>query len=109
MSFDELRDKMAAMMGGRAAEELFIGEISTGASNDLRQATELAKLMVRDYGMSRELGPGGLANPPSPGGGAGGAAADHRGGGGARAGTHPGAEGDLRLTRDRVGCGTSLG
>jgi cell division protease FtsH len=61
MSFDELRDKMAAMMGGRAAEELFIGEISTGASNDLKQATEIAKRMVRDYGMSGELGPVALA------------------------------------------------
>ena len=57
MSLDELRDKMAAMMGGRAAEELFIGEISTGASNDLKQATEIARMMVRDYGMSGELGP----------------------------------------------------
>ena len=56
MSFDELRDKMASMMGGRAAEEIFIGEVSTGASNDLKQATEIAKLMVRDYGMS-SLGP----------------------------------------------------
>ena len=56
MSHAELRDKMAGMMGGRAAEELFIGEISTGASNDLRQATEIARAMVRDYGMST-LGP----------------------------------------------------
>jgi cell division protease FtsH len=56
MSLDELRDKMAAMMGGRAAEEIFIGEISTGAANDLKQATEIARLMVRDYGMS-PLGP----------------------------------------------------
>ncbi|WP_233166225.1 ATP-dependent zinc metalloprotease FtsH [Archangium sp. Cb G35] len=56
MSYDELRDKMASMMGGRAAEEIFIGEVSTGASNDLKQATEIAKLMVRDYGMS-SLGP----------------------------------------------------
>ncbi|MFL5320338.1 MAG: ATP-dependent zinc metalloprotease FtsH [Myxococcaceae bacterium] len=56
MSKDELRDKMAGMMGGRAAEELFIGEISTGAANDLQQATEVAKLMVREYGMS-PLGP----------------------------------------------------
>ena len=61
MSLEELRDKMAAMMGGRAAEELFIGEISTGASNDLKQATEIARLMVRDYGMSAELGPVSLA------------------------------------------------
>ncbi|QRN93569.1 ATP-dependent zinc metalloprotease FtsH [Archangium violaceum] len=56
MSLDELRDKMASMMGGRAAEEIFIGEVSTGASNDLKQATEIARLMVRDYGMS-SLGP----------------------------------------------------
>jgi cell division protease FtsH len=56
MSLEELRDKMAAMMGGRAAEELFIGQISTGASNDIKQATEIARMMVRDYGMST-LGP----------------------------------------------------
>ncbi|WP_224361072.1 ATP-dependent zinc metalloprotease FtsH [Hyalangium versicolor] len=56
MSLEELRDKMAGMMGGRAAEELFIGEISTGASNDIKQATEIARLMVREYGMST-LGP----------------------------------------------------
>jgi cell division protease FtsH len=60
MSLDELRDKMAGMMGGRAAEELFIGEISTGASNDIKQATEIARLMVREYGMST-LGPVALA------------------------------------------------
>jgi cell division protease FtsH len=57
MSQDELRDKMAGMMGGRAAEEIFIGEISTGASNDLKQATEIARMMVREYGMSAQLGP----------------------------------------------------
>jgi len=56
MSFPELRDKLAGMMGGRAAEELFVGEISTGAANDLQQATEIARLMVREYGMSA-LGP----------------------------------------------------
>jgi cell division protease FtsH len=66
MSLEELRDKMAAMMGGRAAEELFIGEISTGASNDLKQATEIARLMVRDYGMSGEIGPMALGEPASP-------------------------------------------
>ncbi len=65
MSLDELRDKMAAMMGGRAAEELFIGEISTGASNDLKQATDIARLMVRDYGMSGELGPVALGDQGS--------------------------------------------
>jgi len=65
MSFDELRDKMAAMMGGRASEELFIGEISTGASNDLKQATDIARMMVRDYGMSGEVGPVSLAEQGS--------------------------------------------
>jgi cell division protease FtsH len=57
MSSEELRDKLASLMGGRAAEELFIGSISTGASNDLKQATEIAKMMVREYGMSPALGP----------------------------------------------------
>ncbi|MGQ0504735.1 MAG: ATP-dependent zinc metalloprotease FtsH [Myxococcaceae bacterium] len=56
MSFEELRDKMASMMGGRAAEEIFMGEISTGASDDLKKATDVARMMVRDYGMS-SLGP----------------------------------------------------
>ena len=54
------------MMGGRAAEELFIGEVSTGASNDLKQATDIAKLMVRDYGMS-SLGPVALGVEQGPG------------------------------------------
>ncbi|MDY7228280.1 ATP-dependent zinc metalloprotease FtsH [Hyalangium rubrum] len=66
MSLDELRDKMAQMMGGRAAEELFIGEVSTGASNDIKQATEIARLMVRDYGMST-LGPVALGAEHGPG------------------------------------------
>ncbi|WP_434389599.1 ATP-dependent zinc metalloprotease FtsH [Melittangium boletus] len=66
MSFDELRDKMAAMMGGRAAEEIFVGEVSTGASNDLKQATDVAKMMVRDYGMS-SLGPVALGADQGPG------------------------------------------
>jgi len=60
MSQDELRDKIAGLLGGRAAEEIFIGEISTGASNDLKQATEIARMMVRDYGMSELIGPLGL-------------------------------------------------
>jgi cell division protease FtsH len=49
------------MMGGRAAEELFIGEVSTGASNDFKHATDIARMMVRDYGMSARLGPVSLA------------------------------------------------
>jgi cell division protease FtsH len=66
MSLEELRDKMAGMMGGRAAEELFIGAVSTGASNDIKQATEIARLMVRDYGMS-SLGPVALGSDHGPG------------------------------------------
>jgi cell division protease FtsH len=57
MSFEELKDKMTGMMGGRAAEEIFIGEISTGAANDFKQATEIARMMVREYGMSGAVGP----------------------------------------------------
>jgi cell division protease FtsH len=59
-SKEELRDKIAGLLGGRAAEELFMGEISTGASNDLKQATELARAMVREFGMSESVGPLGL-------------------------------------------------
>jgi len=52
-----LRDTLAVMMGGRAAEVLELGEGSTGASNDLSRATELAVRMVREFGLSREIGP----------------------------------------------------
>jgi cell division protease FtsH len=61
MSREELLDKMAGLMGGRAAEELMVGSISTGASNDFKQATEIARLMVTEYGMSDALGPISLA------------------------------------------------
>jgi len=61
----ELRDRMAGLMGGRAAEEEVFGEPSTGASNDLLQATGLARLMVRDYGMSA-LGPVALSDDRGP-------------------------------------------
>ncbi len=60
---DELRDKLAGLMGGRAAEELAVGEISTGAANDLEQATAMARLMVTSYGMSDSMGPVCLAEP----------------------------------------------
>ncbi len=53
----ELEDRMAVMMGGRVAEELVFQEISTGAQNDLFRATDVARSMVREYGMSEKLGP----------------------------------------------------
>ncbi|MFT3916154.1 MAG: ATP-dependent zinc metalloprotease FtsH [Anaeromyxobacteraceae bacterium] len=62
----ELRDRMAGLLGGRVAEEEVFGEPSTGASNDLQQATAIARLMVRDYGMSR-LGPVALGDSSGPG------------------------------------------
>jgi len=57
MTLSELRDKIATLLGGRAAEELIFGEISTGAANDLQQATDIASAMVREYGMSEAIGP----------------------------------------------------
>jgi cell division protease FtsH len=53
----ELTDDLAMFLGGRVAEELAIGDITTGASNDLERATKLAKQMVMRYGMSEKLGP----------------------------------------------------
>jgi cell division protease FtsH len=53
----ELKDTMAMTLGGRAAEELIFGEITTGASNDLEKVTATAKQMVMRFGMSDKLGP----------------------------------------------------
>jgi cell division protease FtsH len=53
----ELEDRIAVLLGGRMAEEIIYGEISTGAHNDLERATEMARLMVMQYGMSEHLGP----------------------------------------------------
>jgi cell division protease FtsH len=53
----ELSDSMAMTLGGRAAEEIVFGEITTGASNDLEKVTQTAKAMVMRYGMSDKLGP----------------------------------------------------
>ena len=57
VSKTELLEKMVALMGGRAAEQLVLNEISTGASNDLEVATGIAKDMLMVYGMSDNLGP----------------------------------------------------
>jgi cell division protease FtsH len=53
----ELNDTMAMTLGGRAAEELVFGEVTTGASNDLEKVTATAKQMVMRFGMSEKLGP----------------------------------------------------
>jgi len=53
----QFEDRLAVSLGGRVAEEISIGEVSTGAQNDLELATKLARKMVTEYGMSEELGP----------------------------------------------------
>lgn len=53
----ELLDRLAVLLGGRAAEEMIFHEVSTGAQNDLEKATDIAMSMVREYGMSEKLGP----------------------------------------------------
>jgi cell division protease FtsH len=57
-----LRDSLAIRMGGRAAETLVLGEVSSGAANDLAGATQLALRMVREFGMSSRLGPVGFGD-----------------------------------------------
>jgi cell division protease FtsH len=56
LSMDELKDKIAVMLGGRAGEMVEFGTISTGASDDIMRATELARRMVAEFGMSEKLG-----------------------------------------------------
>jgi cell division protease FtsH len=57
VSRSELRDELAVLMGGRTAEELIFEEPTTGAQNDIEKATEIARAMVTEYGMSEVLGP----------------------------------------------------
>ena len=54
---EELLEEVSVLLGGRAAEELFIGEKTTGAENDLRRATEVVRKMITEFGMSEKLGP----------------------------------------------------
>ena len=56
MTRNEMYEQIVALLGGRAAEELFLGDISVGASNDIERATKLAKDMVARYGMSEKIG-----------------------------------------------------
>ncbi|MCX5807053.1 MAG: ATP-dependent zinc metalloprotease FtsH [Proteobacteria bacterium] len=56
MTKKELTDRLGVLLGGRIAEEIAFGEISTGAQNDLFRATDIAKSMVKEYGMSEKLG-----------------------------------------------------
>ncbi|HLV09747.1 MAG TPA: ATP-dependent zinc metalloprotease FtsH [Halanaerobiales bacterium] len=57
MGKKELFDQIAVLMGGRAAEAIFLDDISTGAQNDLERATQIVRAMVTEYGMSEKLGP----------------------------------------------------
>jgi len=74
MTREELEQKMAVILGGRAAEHLVFGHLSTGAADDLSRATDIARSMVTRYGMAEQLGPvtydaepGGFLNGSVPG------------------------------------------
>ena len=56
-SREDLQGQIATLLGGRSAEEIVFGKITTGASNDLQRATDIAEQMVGTYGMSDTLGP----------------------------------------------------
>jgi hypothetical protein len=56
MKKTELLNKIASLLGGRAAEEIMFGDVSTGAHNDLAKATDIARSMVKEYGMSNKVG-----------------------------------------------------
>jgi cell division protease FtsH len=56
MTRDELLDRLQVLLGGRVAEEVIFGDISTGAQNDLQRASDIARTMVMEYGMSERLG-----------------------------------------------------
>ncbi len=56
MTRSELMNKIASLLGGRAAEDIIFGDISTGAHNDLSRATDIARTMIKQYGMSKVLG-----------------------------------------------------
>jgi len=57
MTREELADELAMLLGGRVAEELIVGDITTGAANDIERATKVARQMVTEFGMSDVIGP----------------------------------------------------
>lgn len=57
MTKSHLMNQVTMLLGGRVSEKLFLGEVSTGAQNDLERATELVRKMITEFGMSEELGP----------------------------------------------------
>jgi cell division protease FtsH len=57
MTREQLRDELAMLMGGRVAEEIIAGDVSTGAGNDIERATKIARQMVTEHGMSDVIGP----------------------------------------------------
>jgi cell division protease FtsH len=63
LTVEELGDRLAVMLGGRAAEKIVFDTISTGASDDIQRATELARRMVTEFGMSEKLGSVRYAGP----------------------------------------------
>ncbi|MEE9257379.1 MAG: cell division protein FtsH, partial [bacterium] len=66
LSKSELEDRISVLLGGRLAEELVFGEVSTGAQNDLQRATDIATSMVTEYGMTDRFGPRALRSEPRP-------------------------------------------
>ena len=62
----ELEEKLATLLGGRVAEEVFFNDVSTGAQNDLFKATDIARAMVKEYGMSSRLGLSSYERPHNP-------------------------------------------
>ena len=57
MTREQMRDELAMLMGGRVAEEIVAGDVTTGAANDIERATKVARQMVTEYGMSDTIGP----------------------------------------------------
>ena len=66
MTRSELLARLYVLLGGRVAEEMILGDISTGAQNDLQKATEIARTMVTQFGMSERLGLVALEGPRTP-------------------------------------------